>query len=51
MRADFLKIINNVSKKIVGLKVLKEWLGRGEEVALGAATLEILYKVKTFFKT
>ena len=51
MRADFLKIINNVSKKIVGLKVLKEGLGRGEEVALGAANLEILYKVKTFFKT
>lgn len=51
MRADFLKIINNVSKKIVGLKVLKEGLGRGEGVVVGAANLEILYKVKTFFKT
>ena len=28
MRADFLKIINNVSKKIVGLKVLRKgWAG------------------------
>ena len=45
MRADFFFIINNISKKTVGPKVLKEggW-GRGEGVVVGAVNLEFYTK-------